>query len=311
MLDSIFGAAAAASVGAATTTTVVSGVTVTVASGTNIAIGDMILFPTSTGTFIREVTNKATNDLTIDRAVTGTSTGGTVLRAARWNWDTSITDVIHGGFRSLHHQEMRGDFVGCGPQSLELTIPNAGLVEMSTTWLPSDYTPGTTSIGAFAEPTAGNPIVNAGSVLSIGAVSMLVRNMRISLDNGLVPRESGTVGPNGVVGYVCSDRRAAMLEGELYIGSNTGTIGELTDTSTTPSSRTLLGIASGQTASTVAGTFDVSLQVGTVAGQAFYVRIPAADIVGDVVSGGAFSVFKFSAKACLPASGTPFRLGVL
>ena len=309
MLDSIFGAVAAASIGAVTTCSGTAGATLTVASGTNIANGSMILFTTTTGSFIREVTSGGgTTTLTLDRAASGTASGN-VIRLARWDWDTAITDVIHGGFRAEWNQSLRHDFVGCAPSKWSLDIPDAGKVAFNSTWLPTDSAPGAKLSPTPTPPTSGNPIVNAGGQFSIGAVSFLLSKLKVSGENGMQPRPSFT-GPNGVVGYVATDRRPVMFEGEITIGSAPAGIGEIADDSGTPSLRTLLGIATGQTAGTVAGTFDVAIQVGSVAGQCMYMRMPAADIACEVVSSGAYVVAKVKGMACAPSSGAAFRLGV-
>ena len=307
MLAALFGAVATASTGAAPTASGTAGATLTV-STTVIVNGDIILFTTSAGTFIRQVTSGGgTTTLTLDRAASGTASG-TVIRLAQYSLATATTGHVHGYFRS-EFENSRTDFYGCAAMSGELVIPNSGLVEFNSTWMPTSWADIAEANPTYAAPTAGNPIVSAGSSFYIGATSYMVRNLRLRIDNGMSERTS-TTGTNGVVGYVAAAAavKSAILEGELYVGNNTGSIGEVVDDSGTPALGAITGDA--DNAGVVAGTYDVALQVGVDAGASMYVRIPAADMTGTVQDGGGLKVLKFSAAATAPSSGSPFYLGV-
>lgn len=306
MLDSIFGAAAAASSGAATTCSGTAGATLTVTSGASIANGDMIVFSTSAGTFAREVTSGGgTTTLTLDRAASGTASG-TVYRMARWNWSTSITDHVHGYIRA-ELPNSRTDFFGCAPQQLRIAV-SSGIVRLETTWLPTDWDDVAEANPSFSEASAGEPIIGVGAKFLWGAVEYLVKNLSITAATGAVPRETHN-GVNGVSGYVCSDKTSVVIEGELYLGDNAGAFNEIVDDSGSLKLEDFTGDA--LQAGDVPGTADIAIQLGRAAGRCAYLRLPAASLRGSVQDSGGLAVVRFQAHATAPASGSPFRLGIV
>lgn len=313
MLDSFFGAAAAAISGAATTATggtPGSGI-LTVSSGTNIADGDMVLFRTGSATgpvVMREVASGGgTSTLTFDRAYTGTPySTGTVWRAGRWNLSTTVTHHIHGYFRA-EGENWRRDYYGCFCDSITLDIPDAGPVSFDSVWMPTDWADVAEANPAYSAPTAGQPTVASGCDFRIAGTAFLLRNAKLTLSNGAVPRAS-TTGPNGVQGYVAGSKTNVLLEGELYVGDNANTIGELVDGSGTPTLNSLLG--DGDDVGDEVTSRDISIAVGGAENAAFYARIPAADIRGQVADSGGLAVYRFQAHATAPSSGSAFRLGV-
>jgi hypothetical protein len=314
MLDSFFGTAASAISGAATTATggTPGSGTLTVTSGTNIANGDMVLFRTGSATgpvVMREVVSGGgTGTLTFDSAYTGTPFAtGTVYRAARWNLSTSTTHHTHGYFRA-EGESFRRDYYGCFCDSMTLTIPDSGPVAFDTVWMPTDYADVAEANPSYSAPTAGQPVVASACDFRIAGTAFFLRNAKITLSNGAIPRASVT-GPNGVQGYVAGNKTNVMLEGEIYMGDGTSpSAGELRDGAGTPSLNSLLGDT--DDLGDEVTSRDISLAVGGAENAAFYVRIPAADIRGSVADSGGLAVYRFQAYATAPSSGSAFRLGV-
>lgn len=309
LLNSIFGATSATITGSAPTLSAVSTPGITVSS-TVIATGDMIMFNTSTGWHCREVVSGGgSTSLTLDRAFTGTAVASsTVYRSARWNLATATTHHTHL-YLSVEGENWRRDFFGLGPEGFDLAMAEGQLVDFSSSWLPTDVTDVAEANPSYSAPTKGSPIVVADAPLYIGDTEFLVRNLKVSLKNTLAPRVA-TTGPNGVHGYVVERKHEVMVSGELYIGDNSNTLGELVDGSGTPSLNDLTGSGTSTVAGTVKSTYDLGLQVGSAASGAMYIRIPAADIEAKVKRNGAFPVLEFSAFASAPSSGSAFRLGV-
>lgn len=313
MLDAIFGASAAAISGAATTVTggTPASAQLTVTSGTNIANGDMVLFRTGSATgpvVMREVAaGGGTGTLTFTHVYTGTPfSTGTVYRAARWNLSTSTTHHTHGYFRA-EGENWRRDYYGCFPNSMRISIPDSGPVSLETSWTPTDWADVAEANPSFSEPSRGSPTVSGGCEFRIASTAYLLRNASITLANAAAPRGSVT-GPNGVQGYVATSKWDCMLEGELYLGDNGNTIGELQDSTGTPSIDDLAGSTAAIGATPTAR--DIMLAVGGAQNASFLIRIPAADFRGSVQDSGGLAVFRFQAMASVPASGSAFRLGV-
>lgn len=311
LLASLFGGVAAlTTTGAAPTVSSGSGTSLTVSSNV-IANNDIILFTTSVGTEVRQVASGGgTTTLTLDRAMLGTATAATtVYRAARYTMATATTIHTPVWF-DAEGENWRRRYSDCQPSSMVLNIPNAGLVEADFSFMPNDYADNAeTPTPSFAAPTAGSPVVSGGSAFFIGSgvspVAFMLRNARLTVNVGMVMRET-TTGINGVRGGVATDKSNIMLEGELYVGDNGGSIGELVDDSGTPTLDSILGTD----AATGAGitTLDLCLNVGTVAGAALYIRIPAADVRSTGVrEGGPFAVLPFQAMA---TGASPLTLGV-
>lgn len=309
LLASLFGGVATATTGAAPTVVSGSG-TALVASSTVIANNDILLLTTSVGTEIRQVASGGgTANLTLDRALVGTATASsTIIRGGRYTMATATT--IHSPvWFDAEGENWRRRYSDCQPSSLVLNVPNAGLVEADFAFMPNDWSDETDGSPSFSAPTAGSPIVSGGSGFFIGSNAFMLRNARLTVNVGMAMRET-TTGANGIRGGVAADKTNIMLEGELYVGSNTGAIGNAQDDSggagVSPFLNDILG--DGFSAGTVATTQDIMLSVGSAAGAALYVRIPAADIRSPGVrEGGAFAVLPFQAMA---TGASPLTLGV-
>lgn len=303
LLASIFGAVGVATSSAAPTASGSAGGVLT-ASSSVIQNLDIILFSTSSGgPYIRQVVSGGgSTSLVLDREFAGTATG-TIVRLARWSVDPDLIDHKAIWFNA-EWANFRRRYNDCAPSQMVLGFPNAGLVTFDSTWLPNDWSDQAEANPAFAAPAAGNPIVVSAAVFKMIETSYLLRNATLTISNGLAVRET-MAGANGVQGAVCADKTNVMLEGEIFIGANDGTIGEMVDDSITPTLDSFLG--SDATAGDAITVRDISLQVGTLAGGCMYVRIPEADIRGVVVEGGAFPVFKFQAMA---TGSAPLHLGV-
>lgn len=314
LLASLFGGVATATTGAAPTVTSGTGATLVV-STTVLANNDIILVTTSIGTEARQViSGGGTTTVTVDRNWVGTPTAAsTVIRAGRYSMSTSQTTHTPIWF-NCEGENWRRRYQDCQPSSLVLNVPNAGLVEADFTFMPNDWDDQAEANPSFSAPTAGSPVVSGGSQFFIGNNAFMLRNARLTVNIGMVMRET-TTGINGVRGGLATDKTNIMLEGELYVGDNAGAIGDISDDddgagpAVAPYLADILGdgVATGSAPSSQ----DIALQVGTAAGAALYVRIPAADLrSAGVREGGPFAVLPFQAFATAPASGSPLSLGV-
>ena len=312
LLASLFGAVGVATVGAAPTVTSGTGATLVVSSNV-LANNDIILVTTSIGTEARQViSGGGTTTVTVDRNWAGVPTASsTVIRAGRYSISTSQTTHTPIWF-NCEGETWRRRYQDCQPSSLVLNVPNAGLVEADFGFLPNDWDDQNEANPSFSAPTAGSPVVSGGSQFFIGANAFMLRNARLTLNIGMVMRET-TTGINGVRGGLATDKTNIMLEGELYVGDNAGSIGDVSDdtggSGVAPFLNDILG--DGSATGAAPSSQDIALQVGTAAGAALYIRIPAADLrSAGVREGGPFAVLPFQAFATAPASGSPLSLGV-
>lgn len=302
MLDVIFGTAAAAIVGAAPTVAAAGHTTSTlVVVGTTIADGDMILFPTSLGAVAREVVSGGgTTTLTLDRTYVGTpTTGGTVVRGARWNLDPTVHDIVHGGF-SAEGEDWLQTILGCACESFDLSFAEGEIVRMSTSWLPTSFAPGVDGALSFTAPTFGSEIVAVNAGLWIGNDKRLMQGMAFSMKNALRPRTTSQ-GANGQLGYIRRNNDDVSLSAALYMGADSGSIGELTYDGTAPAFRDL-------TESNT--TRDVAIQIGLSAGAAMYLRMPAADVRMSAVENDGIMMAQMTCMATKPTSGSALRLAI-
>jgi hypothetical protein len=305
LLASLFGAVAPATSSTASTVdttghTPATGV-LQVVSGANYAVGQVIAFATSAGLQIGRIEIKATNVLTLQHPYTGTPTSGaTVFRLAVYSVSDSVTSHVHAFF-AAEGEDWRRDYFGCAPMSMNIGIPNAGMVTMSSTWSPTTWADVAEADPAYADPTAGNPLVNDGAYFRLDGVEYLLRNASITYNCATAIRETSSK-TNGKLGGVCGtgDGKSFMIEGELYI-SNAATLGEIQDNAGTPSLVNLLG--SDVNAGQVSTAREVALQVGTEIGGCAYALLPTADFRATVQTSGAFPVVKFQAigTGALPA----------
>lgn len=317
LLASIFGAVAPATVGVAPTVaaaghTPATGILAVV--GTTTANGQVIGFPTASGWQVGQiVSGGGTTALTLDRAYDGVpTTGANVIRAAVYNGDPDKTEHVHAMFSSEHVADavgnLRTDYFGCCPMSAEITFPDNGLLDFSSTWGPTNWEPGVpTASPTFVAPTAGSPMVNDGYRFRIGNALYVARSAVFSIDNAAEMRVSGS-SINGVIGGVCaaSDQgKVFMLTVELYFGGGAA-ITEILENSGTPSLRDVTGL--NDAAGDLAPTYDVALGFGTEAGAFGFLRFPAADVRGVMSASGSFpmvslTIYGTGALPCTLAVG--------
>lgn len=301
---SLFGAVAAATLNAAPTATSAAGVVLT-ASTNVLANLDIIGVATDKGLEWRQVVSGGgTTTPSMNAALLGTVVpGSTIIRAARYTHAPSTTNHKHVWFNA-EWENLRRRYSDCAPGGFEIVIPTTGIVEFNSTWLPNDWSDQAEADPAFSAPTAGQPVVSGGCSFIIAAKALMMLNAKLTVDNGTVMRESST-GVNGVVGGVCADKTRVMLEVEVYVGNDSPTIGELVDDSGTPSLDNILG--SDAAIGDAITTRDVMLCVGVTAGASIFMRLPEADIRGEVVEGGPFNRAKLT---CMATGSTPLYFGV-
>jgi hypothetical protein len=305
LLASLFGAVAPATTSTASTVdttghTPATGV-LQVVSGTNYAIGQVIAFATSAGLQIGRVENKATNVLTLQHPYTGApTTGATVFRLGVYTVNDAVTSHVHAFF-AAEGEDWRRDYFGCAPMSMNIGIPNTGILTMSSVFSPTTWADVAEANPAYADPTAGNPIVNDGAYFRLDGVEYLLRNASITYNCATAVRETASK-TNGRLGGVCGtgEGKSFMIEGELYI-SDSATLNEMQDNAGTPSLVNVLGsdVAAGQ----ISTQREVALQVGTEIGGCLYALLPTADFRATVQTSGAFPVVRFQAMGtgALPA----------
>jgi hypothetical protein len=310
LLQSLFGTAAPATTGAAPTIaaaghTPATGV-VAFTAAANVQNGAVIAFATASGLQIGRVESgggASTTSVTLQHPYTGApTTSATVFRLAVYDVSDSVTSHIHAFF-AAEGEDWRRDYFGCAPVSMTITIPNAGVMTMSSVFSPTSWSDVAEANPAYADPVAGNPLVNDGAYFRLDGVEYLLRNASISYNCATAIRETASR-TNGRLGGVCGtgDGKSFMIEGELYIGDNAGTIGELVDNTGTPSLVNLLGsdVAAGQ----ISTAREVALHVGTEIGGCLYALLPTADFRATVASSGAFPVVKFQAMGTGALPGT-------
>ena len=310
LLQSLFGAAAPATTGAAPTIaaaghTPASGI-VAFTAAANVQNGAVIGFATASGFQVGRVASgggATTTTVTLDHPYTGApTTSATVFRFAVYDVSDSLTSHIHAFF-AAEGEDWRRDYFGCAPMSLNIGVPNTGALTMSSVFSPSTWADVAEANPAYADPVAGNPIVNDGAYFRLDGVEFLLRNASITYNCATAIRETASK-TNGRLGGVCGtgEGKSFTIEGELYIGDNAGTIGELVDNTGAPTLSALLGsdVAAGQ----VSTGREVALQVGTEAGGCVYALLPTADFRATVQSSGAFPVVRFQAMGtgALPAT---------
>jgi hypothetical protein len=220
------------------------------------------------------------------------TTSATVFRLAVYGVSDSVTSHVHAFF-AAEGENWRRDYFGCAPMSMNLGIPNTGILTMSSVFSPTTWADVAEANPAYADPTAGNPIVNDGAIFRLDGAEFLLRNASIAYNCATAVRET-TSRANGKLGGVCGtgDGKSFMIEGELYI-SDSATLGEIQDNAGTPTLNALLGsdVAAGQ----VSTAREVALQIGTEIGGCAYALLPTADFRATVQTSGAFPVVRFQA----------------
>jgi hypothetical protein len=308
LLQSNFGTTWTNPSGAATTTTGTSDFaagTLQVTLGTNIIDGMAILFPTSTGTFIREVASGggsgASATLTFDRAFTGTvSAAQTIIRAPYLTVSTSTHMHTHLHFR-VEGENQRRDFYGCAGTA-KLMCAIGDYIRVASSWKVTDITDSAEANPSVSLATTGDAVPTINSTFWIGGTPYLARDLEIDFGGSVNPR-TAHAGPQGVQGYVHLDK-LPKISGKLYRG--TSSLGEIADSTGTPS------VNSGQgwdkTPGQALPTFDIGIQFGTAAAGACYVRAPAAHFEKfEMSSTDGLETIDFELACDAPASGSPLR----
>jgi hypothetical protein len=308
LLASLFGAVAPATTGAAPTIaasghTPASGI-VAFTAAANVQNGAVIGFATASGLQVGRVASgggASTTSVTLDHPYSGApTTSATVFRFGVYAVNDSVTSHVHAFF-AAEGEDWRRDYFGCAPMSMSIGVPNTGLLTMSSVFSPTSWADIAESNPAYADPTAGNPIVNDGAIFRLDGNEFLLRNATITYNCATAVRETSSR-TNGRLGGVCGtgDGKSFMIEGELYI-SDSATLGELQDNAGTPTLSALLGsdVAAGQ----VSTAREVAIQVGTEIGGCMYALLPTADFRATVQTSGAFPVLRFQAMGtgALPA----------
>lgn len=236
-------------------------------------------------------TNVSNDTITIERALT-TDTGaadtaaeGTVAYGGRTiNLDPDDYNVTHFFLQSeLDNSERK--FFGC-VANWQLLFPRGDVAKVNLTGIQCTSWEDVAESGAtYSAPTTGNPIITLDANLWIG--STLYQGFDFAFDAGLAfePRASDG-GPNGHWGFVRTGAKP-VLTGKLRHGALTGPA-EATDA--------LLSTWRGANDYS-ADTFDVSLQVGRVAGAAVYIRIPKARLKLEEADEGGQIIYNMTAMA--------------
>ncbi len=308
MWDTFFGANATVPSGAATTVTGGNGATpnVTVTSGAGFANGDGILFATSAsapfGYIAREVVSGGgTTTLVVDRTFSGTPVG-TAYRAVRHVLSRSTHKHVHGFF-SAEGENWRCDYFGCIAESLELDMKEGDVVRCTMGWRPMDWGEVDEANPAYVGATAGAEILAINSAFYLGSTEYLVKGLKLNAQNVVAPRDCVN-GVNGVHGYEIVDKDEVLLTGQIYVGDNGGSIGELVYDAGSPTVKALQSPTSAP-----APTFDVAIELANGGpGQSLYIRMPALDLRGEIKDSNGLAVFDFQGYACEPSSGSPLRV---
>lgn len=304
LLQSMFGAAAPATVGVAPTIaasghTPLSGILAVV--GTTTANGQVIAFATTTGLQMgRILSGGGTTSLTLDHPYTGTpTTAATVFRMAVYAVNDAVTHHVHA-FLTGEGESWRRDYSGCAPMSMALSLASGQIVGMSSVFSPTSWADVAEADPAHAEPTAGSPIVADRVRLMIDGVEYFASNLSLNYSNATQIRDVDTIGGNGRLGGVCGagEGKSFTIEGEVLIGATSPALtGELTDAAMGP----LLGID--VNAGAVSTVREVALMVGSDVGAIMYALLPTADFVASTAVLNGLSRMKFTAvgTGALPA----------
>jgi hypothetical protein len=295
LLQSFFGAVAPATVGAAPTASGVAGLVLT--ASTNVILNnELILFTTTTGVFARRViSGGGTTSLTLDRAFTGTPSGP-VRRAARYTMSPGVTEhtpvFLDAEGTTIGGTAWRQQLFGCFPQSMVITMPDTGLVQLDMTFLPNDWAQPAAAAPGVLVPTAGAPVMASSMAFYDGADLLDISSAKLTVNIGGVMKPSAS-GPNGVKGGVAANKRDIMLEGDLYLGGLPGEKRFATGGTPLANADTGGALAAG----TVATTRSLLLQCGLVAGGTLALWLPEAAVISTIVPNGDFLVERFVARA--------------
>jgi hypothetical protein len=279
-------------------TAVSSGSTSTVlrvTSSAGFGAGDMVLFNDGTELIAREIVSISSNDLTLDRAYSGSPTnGGTVYCGVVWYPDNDVSAHAHLSVDAEGENWRRRAFGGMA-SSLTLDFPaNGGLAMVSSSWDFSEWED-TAEGMSFSAPTVGSTIPCIDGTFWVGATEYLLRDLKVALSLTKAQRSTYS-GTNGWAGYAVTDKVVTM-EGSIPLGALTS---EGTDS--------LVGTFQGATAQ------DIAVQIGRSAGAAVYMRMPAADIDAEIVSIDGMDHIKFTATGARSGnhSNVPgaFRIGL-
>lgn len=229
-----------------------SGDSLVLSSGAGVAVGSAILVADGgdDGKLVaRHVVSKATNTLTLDRALDGTPSGS-VAASASWAMAYSNTEHKHV-FIDYETEADRVRLFGClGSGSLDFGEDGAqsklSVQLAATSWdTPAKAEP------TFSAPATGAEILSLDAVVWVGGQKYTA--LKGSLDFGLeVVEQKALTSPNGLAGRRVT-KKAPKLSLQLYFDADL--------------LETLQGDAS---------THDVAVQLGRELGACVYIRMPAA-----------------------------------
>lgn len=297
LLQSLFGAAPATT-GVALTCSGVAGVTLTL-SGSTYQNNDVILFTTTTGPVARRIiSGGATVTVTLDRAFTGTPSGA-VIRGARYTAVPSQTEhvplYLDAEGTTVGGVAWRQQLLGCFPQSLVVTVPDTGLVQLDATFAPNDWLQPAAASPGYAAPVAGAPAAASNVQFFDGADLLDVSGAKLTYSTGGIMKPTAS-GPNGVRGGAGTNKRDVMLEFDHYLGGFTGE--KRYGVGAAPLAN--LGTAGALANGTVQATRSLLLHVGSVAGSTIAAWIPEAVVISTIVANGDFTVERCKAYATGP-----------
>ena len=296
VLVAAFGAVAPATVGATTACSGAAGAVLTLVDGMNYPNLAVIRFANEDGEiFVRQiVADGGTNTVTLDRAFTGTATGNATRMAvyALVPSRTKNKDLWIDAEGMTDASAWRRIYKDCHCKSLQITVPDSGIVTLDAVFKPNDWIDDDKDTPAFVQPDAGSPIVTGGAAFYIGAVKKLFKSFALQVDFGFDPRPT-PVGANNVQGGDNVLMKSATFSFELFLGGDDGTIGDISDDVAGVDLGDLQGDAS--VIGTPVTTQDISLQVGTEVGALWWARAPAAACLAPVKSSGGYLVAETAA----------------
>lgn len=240
-------------------------------------IGTVIMFTSSTGTFVRQVRARAASsgagNLTLDRTFTGTVQSHNVIRCARWKADPAIYEHTHGGFFVEYDNERRLYLGGLCTARMDFSRGQYG--KLITSWRFTDVQDIAEADPTFSEPTAGSALVRMNNKFWIGDDAYYSTDLSVDLGGSVVAR-SVDDSPHGVLGYLNfkgGDAARPKLSVKLLRGVNTGEVADSTGTLSRNKAQSwdkALGDAQ--------STLDVAFQVGGAAAAFGYGVMSAATI---------------------------------
>lgn len=303
ILDVITGTAAVNPSSTATTATGGSTTSVTVTSGVNISNGVGILFSNGTDTVAREVVSGGgSGTLTIDRNSGGTPTG-TIIRSSYWTINPAISMHTHGYFAG-EGEDYERLFFGCMGTG-KITAAMNDYCKLVTSWKPNNITDSPEDDPTFTAHTTGQAIVAVASTMYLGNTAYTFKDLEIDFGGTIVARQAHN-GTHGVHGYAVFDKKP-KIRGKFYLGAISALL-EHDDSASSPLNTTI-GQGTDKSVGAALTTFDVGIQIGTLATGCAYFRAPLAAFTKyDPISIDGMEGFDFELTCYGPTTGTPLHI---